>query len=258
MTLTIGMAEPQQKEAPLARGGRKKDRDGPERRCIATGESGSVGPLIRFVLGPDGSAVPDVAGKLPGRGAWLTADRALVEKAVKKRLFSRAFRQPVEVQDDLADLLEHLLTNRVIDMVSMARKAGQAVTGAEKVRARIREGSAGVLLQASDGAADGRAKLSQLAKAAGGDQITEISVLTAQELGLAFGREFAIHAALDAGGFAARVCAEAARLSGFRSQGPGDNLTGDETGRDGSKADRQALGNAIEGPAGGTREQDDT
>lgn len=253
MTLTIGMLEP-----AMARGGRKKDRDGPERRCIATGESGSVGPLIRFVLGPDGTAVPDVAGKLPGRGAWLTADRTLVEKAVKKRLFSRAFRQPVETPEDLADLLEQLLANRLVDMVSLARKAGQAVTGAEKVRARIKDGTAGVLLQASDGAADGRAKLSQLAKAAGGDRIAELTVLTSQELGLAFGREFAIHAALDVGGFAARVSAEAARLSGFRSQGPGNHMTGDETERERSAADRQALGNAIEGPADGTREQDDT
>ena len=242
----------------MTRGGRKKDRNGPERRCLATGDTGATDQLIRFALAPDGTAVPDIAGKLPGRGAWLTADRALVNKAVSKRLFSRAFRQPVEVAEDLADRLEMLLAGRMVDLISLARKAGQAVTGAEKVKARIREGSAGVLLQASDGAADGKAKVSALAKAAGGGKIAEIGLLTAQELGLAFGREFAIHAALDTGGFAARVSAEAARLSGFREQGPGDATAGDDTGRDAADTTAQTLSNTMQGLQVNPREQDDT
>lgn len=252
MTLTLGMTEP-----AMARGGRKKDQQGPERRCIVTGESGPADRLIRFVLAPDGTAVPDIAGKLPGRGAWLTAERTLVERAVKKRLFSRAFRQPVEMPADLADRLEAQLSARLVDLVSLARKAGQAVTGAEKVRARIRDGSVGVLLQANDGAADGRAKLSALARAVGGGRIAEVDVLTASELGLAFGREFAIHAALDAGGFAARVRAESVRLSGFREHGLAETKTEDEAIRDASPADVQALGRTIEGAETGAREQDD-
>lgn len=242
----------------MARGGRTKDRDGPERRCIVTGQSGATDCLIRFVLAPDGNAVPDIAGKLPGRGAWLTSDRALIEKAVKKRLFSRAFRQPVETMPDLADRLDEMLATRLIDLISLARKAGQAITGAEKVRARIKEGAAGVLLQASDGAMDGRAKLSALARAVGDGQITEVSVLTADELGLAFGREFAIHAALDAGGFAARVRADAVRLSGLRGLQPGEILNELEIERSGSDMDARASGTTIEGPVIGTREQDDT
>jgi predicted RNA-binding protein YlxR (DUF448 family) len=203
-------------ETGVTRGGRTKDRVTPERRCIATGDTCATDRLIRFVLSPDGEAVPDIASKLPGRGTWLTADRALVEKAVKKNLFSRAFRQPVGVPEDLADRLEAMITRRIIDFVSLARKAGQAVTGAEKVRARINGGDVAVLLQAHDGAADGRNKLSALARSASGGKIDQIALLTANELGLAFGREFAIHAALDAGGFAARVRDEAQRLTGLR------------------------------------------
>ncbi|MFK7945076.1 MAG: RNA-binding protein [Paracoccaceae bacterium] len=239
----------------MTRGGRRKDQDGPERRCIATGESGPTDRLIRFVLGPDGALVPDIAGKLPGRGVWLTADRAQVNKAVKKRLFSRGFRQPVEVSDDLPDQLEKLLAARLVDLLSLARKAGQAVTGAEKVRARINGGQAGVLLQAADGAVDGRTKLTALARAVGEGAISEFDILTSDELGLAFGREFAIHAALDTGGFAVRVCAEAGRLSGFRGQKLGDALTGDDAGRSGYA---EASSRTIEGPKIGAREQDDT
>ena len=209
----------------MPRGGRRKDRDGPERRCIVTGESGPVDRLIRFVLGPDGQAVPDIAGKLPGRGAWLTADRALVNKAVKKRLFSRAFRQPVEAPGDLADRLEAALATRMVEMLGLARKAGQAVTGAEKVRAHLQSGQAGVLMQARDGAEDGRRKLARLADAVGEGRIERIELLGSAEMGLAFGREFAIHAALDAGGFAQAISAEAKRLQGLRA----DALPGGQT-----------------------------
>lgn len=200
-------------ETAMTRGGRSKAQDAPERRCIASGESGPTGPLIRFVLGPDDGVVPDLAGKLPGRGAWLSADRAAVAKALKKNLFARAFRRPVRVAPDLADQLEALIARRLIEFVGLARKAGQAVTGFEKVRARLGEGKAAVLVTASDAAADGRTKLGRIAP--GG--VARIDLLDSGELGLAFGRDFAIHAALDAGGIADRALIEAGRLAGFRS-----------------------------------------
>ncbi len=210
----------------MTRGGAARNRETPERRCIATGESGPTDRLVRFVLGPEAVVVPDLAAKLPGRGVWLTADRALVERAVAKGLFSRAFKAQATAPGDLADRLEALLAQRLIDVIGLARKAGQAVTGFEKVRARLKEGAAGALVQASDGAADGRSKLARTAGGVPGG-VAIIEVLDAAELGLAFGRDFAIHAALDRGGFADRAIGEAARLSGLRPAGPmADGRTG--------------------------------
>ena len=197
----------------MTRGGRTKDQDDPERKCIATGESQPKVGLIRFCLDPEGMVVPDVAGKLPGRGFYVTADRAAIAKAAKKGLFARAARQPVKVQDDIADLVEDLLTQRVIDLVSMARKASGAVMGYEKVKDWLTKGKAATLLQASDGSERGKTKLHP-PEGSGGF----IGVLTAGELGLAFGRERAIHAALAAGGLRTRVVEEAARLAGLRGQ----------------------------------------
>lgn len=200
----------------MGRGGKASDREEPHRRCIATGESGPAARLVRFVLGPDGSVVPDIAKRLPGRGAWLTADRKLVEKAASKRLFARAFRTPVTVPDHLPDLLETLLAERAVSMIAMARKAGQAVTGFEKTRARLESGAAtgavGLLLAAADGSADGRSKLARIA-----GPVPVADCLTAAELGVAFGRDFAVHAALDAGRLAAAVHGETLRLAGMRS-----------------------------------------
>jgi predicted RNA-binding protein YlxR (DUF448 family) len=174
---------------------------------------------VRFVLGPDGAVVPDLAAKLPGRGVWLTADRALVDRAVAKKMFSRAFKAQATAPADLADRLEALLAQRLMDAIGMARKGGQAVAGFEKVRARLKDGTAGVLIAARDGAADGKSKLARLADVTAGD-VGIIDVLDSTELGLAFGRDFAIHAALDRGGFADRVIWEAARLDGLRSAVP--------------------------------------
>lgn len=202
----------------MTRGGREKDRDDPERKCIATGESQPKAGLIRFCAGPDGQIVPDVLGKLPGRGIYVSADRAALEKAVKKNLFTRAARQPVKVPEGLADLVEALIAQRTVDLLSMARKAGEAVTGYEKVKDWLVKGTAATLIQASDGSERGKTKL----HAPEGEK-GFVGCLTAGEIGLAFGRERAIHAALAAGGLRSRVVEEAAKLAGLRRQAGGDD-----------------------------------
>jgi len=195
----------------MTRGSRDKSRDEPERRCIVTGDTGPKAGLIRFCLGPDGQVVPDLANKLPGRGMWVSADRSALEKAAAKGIFSRAARQNVPPQEGLVDLVEELLRRRVVELLSLARKGGYAVTGYEKVKEWLVSGQAKVLIQASDGSERGKAKLRPPAGENG-----FIGCLTAQEMGLAFGREHAIHGALAAGGLTTRVVEEAARLAGIR------------------------------------------
>ena len=197
----------------MTRGGREKEQDDPERKCIVSGESQPKAGLVRFCIGPDNMVVPDILGRLPGRGIYVAADRAAITKAATKGLFSRAARQPVKAPDGLADLVEALLARRVVDLISMCRKANAAVMGYEKVKDWLSSGKARVLVQASDGSERGKTKL-RPPEGEGGF----IGLLTAGEMGLAFGRERAIHAALGAGGLTHRVVEEAARLSGLRMQ----------------------------------------
>jgi predicted RNA-binding protein YlxR (DUF448 family) len=167
--------------------------------------------LLRCVVGPDGRIVPDVAGRLPGRGLWLTARRDIVATAVAKRLFARAARAPVGVDDDLADRVEALLAQRCCEVLGLARRAGQAVAGFTKVRQALERREAAVLAAAVDGAADGRGKLAALAPA-----LPVVDPLTSAELGAAFGRDHVVHAALKPGRLAETLLVEAARLAGFR------------------------------------------
>ena len=234
--------------AAMTRGGRTKTREVAERRCIATGASGPTAGLIRFVLAPDGTVVPDLAGKLPGRGAWLTADRHLVDKAVRRRLFSRSLRCAADAPADLADRIERHLVERLTARLALARKAGQAVTGFEKTRALIESGRAGVYLVGSDAATDGRDRLARI-----DPHLPVVSLLDSGELGLAFGRDFAIHAALErGGGFARDTIDEARRLAGFR-------ITADRRAGGGAPGHGQAAagrGNGQAGPQGGPGQDD--
>ena len=108
-----------------------KDRNAArERRCVVSGEVLPEAQLIRFALGPDDVLAPDVAAKLPGRGAWVRADRASIELAAKKNGFAHALKAKAKAPDGLADLTETLLAKRCLDLIGMARRAGAIAFGA--------------------------------------------------------------------------------------------------------------------------------
>lgn len=194
----------------MTRGGYDKLRDGPERRCIATGETQPPSGMIRFVVAPDGQITPDLAEKLPGRGIWLSADHDALATAIKKGLFSRAAKAQVSIPDGLAEMVEAILARRVVELLSLARKAGNAVMGFEKVKDWLARGQAKVLFQASDGSDRGKGKLWT---PEGGRWF---GCLTASELGLAFGRDHVIHSALAPGGLTKTIIRDASRLAGLR------------------------------------------
>lgn len=174
------------------------------------------------MVGPEGELGPDLAEKLPGRGIWVAADRTALELAVKKNLFSRAAKQPVRVPEDLIARVEAGLVRRLTDMIALSRKAGEAVAGFEKVKDWLATRNVKVLLQATDGSERGKSKLWTPTGA------RYFSVLTARELGLAFGRQSVIHGALAAGGLAPRVVEGAAKLQGLRKADGGHPAGKDE------------------------------
>lgn len=185
---------------------------GPQRRCIATGTIGERSRLLRFVVSPDGELMPDVASNLPGRGLWLMPRRDIVERAVATRRFVRAARRPVSVPSGLADRVEVLLAQRCCDAIGLARRAGLAVAGFEKVSEAIRAAKAALVVSALDGATGGRAKIRGL-----GRDLPLARVLTAAEMGAVFGRDRVVHVALGGGRLSARLLADAEKLAGFRA-----------------------------------------
>ncbi len=189
-----------------------------ERRCIVTGEVREEAQLIRFAVSPDGQVTPDVAAKLPGRGIWVSADRATLERAIAKNHFSKAAKANVKADPALPDLVEKQLVARMMGDLGMARRAGAIVTGFDSVKQALESrAKPGLLIEARDGAMDGRRKLLNVARSQG-VQPAVLDCLTCDELSLALGLGNVIHAALKAGPLAQKLLFEAGRLSGFRDR----------------------------------------
>ena len=202
----------------------------PERRCIVTMERREQGEMIRFVLSPDGQVTPDLAAKLPGRGAWVTASREAIDLAVKRGAFSRAFKKQVKAAPDLAAQTEQLLVKRNLDQLGMVKRAGDLILGFEQVREEVRKDAPAFVIEASDGSEDQRGKVlalvrglhtpepEEMGKAAGNPALPPvISCFSGDELGMALGRERVIHACVKYGRIAHAWMGELKRLSGFRA-----------------------------------------
>ncbi len=185
---------------------------GPLRRCIITRETLPKAAMLRFVVGPDGAVVPDLAARLPGRGMWLKAAPGLLEQAMKKGAFARAAKAQVRVAPELPAQVAALLLARLADRLGMARRAGQAVSGFQKVREAMDKNRAALLVEATDGSPAERARL------LGGRDIPVVSVLDSAALGQIFGRDASVHVAIAPGRLADDIKADAERLAGLQGQ----------------------------------------
>ncbi len=203
-----------------------------KRKCLVTKEVYPSYELIRFVCGPQGKIIPDVAAKLPGRGCWVYAKREILEQAVKNKIFLRFGYQVlsaakskkadiedleedetaqksignVTVDNDLPDLIEILLLKRCLDYLGLANRAGKLLSGFEKVRASLKSGKSTVLITAIDGATNGRNKMCQ-----GLDNLRVVDIFSRADLSKATGLENAVHLALLPGGISKNLLREISR-----------------------------------------------
>jgi uncharacterized protein len=189
-----------------------------ERLCVATRTVRPVSDLIRFVIGPDGEAVPDLKRKLPGRGVWVTATQDALGDAIKRHAFERGFKRQVRTPADLVSRTERLLERAALDALAIAGKAGLVVAGFTKAEAAIERGEAVALLHAVEASSEGIRKLDgTLRRRLSGDPIVLISTFTSAQLGLALGRPNVVHAAVLAGTPTDTFLARFRRFERFRS-----------------------------------------
>jgi uncharacterized protein len=214
---------------------------GPMRRCVVTRERLPKEQMFRFVVSPDRALVADLAGKLPGRGIWLSASRDVIEGADGTRpkgtptngtppngtprgakgrelvrAIARAARGPVQVPSDLPGMLEMALIRRIGDFLGLARRSGQAIAGFEKARDWMRTHPVGLVLQAADGSDAERARF----RSAVPETVPVLDPLTGAELGRIMGHETVVHVALAPGRLAASIAMEAGRLARIRTASP--------------------------------------
>ena len=186
---------------------------------MATGEVRPDTEMVRVVVGPDGALVPDILAKLPGRGAWVGADRASFEAATKAKAFQRSFKANVRVPDDLPEQVADLLKRRALGLISMGMKGGRISLGFDQVRGLSRTEPIAWRVEASDGSADGRSKIRTLAKAVARELEVPLprvcGIFTSEELGRALGRDHVVHVAIPRGPLATSFGAVMDKYAGF-------------------------------------------
>ncbi len=181
-----------------------------QRRCFMTGQALDKAKMIRFVVGPEKQVYPDITGKLEGRGVWLTASRSLLQQAVDKKMFSKAFRLDVQPVPKIVSLTSDSLENHCLHLLGLANKAGVVVKGFQKIKETAHKEKIDVLIEASDAARDGHEKLCHLLSDAfcADDWTSEV-------LSKNFGHDFCVHVAMRSGKMAQNFKKEVLRYRSF-------------------------------------------
>ena len=185
----------------------------PLRRCIVSGKSLLAEAMVRFVVDPNHNVVPDIKGRLGGRGLWVSVKRKLLQEAIENKLFNRAAKAEVRVRNDLAELVDSQLCERVINGLSLAKKAGQAVCGFTKVSLAVKK-NCELIFCAQDASNNAKAKIRALAP-----RIECLGALTSNELSTAFSKSNAVQAAVSGGGLVELIKTDGRRLAEFRDEG---------------------------------------
>ena len=185
-------------------GRRKKE---VRRRCVVTRIEGYPEEMVRFTISPEGFIVPDLDKCLPGRGIWLSAQRNVIEEACTRGVFGRVSGRRVHVPSDLLIQIESGLWRRMIELIGLARRAGQAVSGFVKVREWVMQRRVGVVLHALEGSKEELERL-----VSGGENIPVIRELTSLDLSGVFGRDRVVNGALAVGRLATRLQQESKRF----------------------------------------------
>ena len=192
----------------------------PERRCILTGAHGQRAALIRLAVGPDNQVAADLGAKLPGRGAWIAADRKLLDAAMAKGklkgALARAFKSnSLKVPDNLSEQIAAGLERRALDRLGLENKSGNLIWGHERVGEAILKGKVRLLLHAADAKPDGMSKLEARRRGASPDTVSIVLPVGREQLSMALGRENVVHAAIGDSGSAARVIETLERWATF-------------------------------------------
>ncbi len=162
-----------------------------QRKCVATGQIKSQDELLRFVKTPDSRLVPDFNKKLEGRGLYVSNSKTTLKAALDKNLFIKSIHVFLKIPEDFLDQVEHLLYQRGLDALNLARKAGALVTGFEKVKTNILKNKVAFVIEAADSADDSSHKIASIAK-----NLETLKVYNSQDLDVAFNKESTVYVAV--------------------------------------------------------------
>lgn len=196
----------------MARG---QTQDKPQRSCIGCREGGDRDRLLRFVVSPQGELVPDLEGKLPGRGAYTCVKARCLQAAIRQRQFNRTFKREVAVPsaERMTEMVAGLMRERILGYLGLANRAGKIVSGSSLVGDALRGASKpGLVLVALDASRSIAEKVLLLASVHG---VPARRLLTKEDFGGILGKAPRSAVAVKQGGFIQRLVSEIQRYENF-------------------------------------------
>ena len=187
----------------------------PIRTCIISGRSLPQSQLIRLVASEAGEILPDISGKLPGRGVWVTADRAIVSQATTTKHGTKRLGQALggDIPPNLMARIETMLVTRCQQILGIGRRGGLVIGGGGAIKAAKNSPSIDWLIIASD--ASPREASAMRASTRPQHQCV---ALHSSEIGPVFGRESLVFAAsfVSSSRYSQSLAKELRRLDGMR------------------------------------------
>ena len=171
----------------------------PQRSCLACREVKDKRSLLRFVLAPDRTVVPDLQQKLPGRGVYTCLKGSCLTRAAQKKQFSRGFKGEVLGAEALVltRQVTEKLEERIASYLCLANKGGKIASGSDQVLDKLKKGGVGILFVATDISVDIGEKFRAVAKLKG---VACMTLFTKERLGELIGKELrSVLAVLDSG-----------------------------------------------------------
>jgi predicted RNA-binding protein YlxR (DUF448 family)/ribosomal protein L7Ae-like RNA K-turn-binding protein len=186
----------------------------PQRSCLGCKATRDKKELLRFVLAPDRTLVPDILAKLPGRGAYTCLNHACLRNAAQKKQFARAFSGDVVYggADQLISKVVILLEERIGSYLALANKAGRVVSGSDMVMELLKKKKAGVVFLATDISPEIGAKVMALAKRY---EVPHVAIFAKERIGAFLGKGLRSVAAIEQSGFIETVTREIAKYRNF-------------------------------------------
>ena len=182
----------------------------PQRSCISCRTTRDKKELLRFVLAPDRTLVPDLLSKLPGRGAYTCLNRECLRSAAHKGLFARAFKGEVKFEgtESLIKQVVDRLEERIGSYLALVNKAGKVVSGSDLVLESIKKRKTGFVFIAIDISTDIGAKVLEMADRFA---VPHVAIFDKDRLGAYIGKSLRSAVSVEHGGFVDKVTMEVAK-----------------------------------------------
>ncbi len=95
--------------------------------------------FIKVSLSPDNKLVPDLYSDLPGRSVWFPANKSKINDILENEDLKTYFDVPDLSIPDLSFLIEKILRKKILNCVSLTKKAGNLVIGIDTIKSQLIE-----------------------------------------------------------------------------------------------------------------------